>query len=503
MITLCLAMMALSGTQASADQATIDALIREGKDHSQVMSRLTELCTKYGARLTGSPRLSAAQGWALGHFRKMGLKNVHLDEWGETPVGFDRGPNNSARMVTPDEVVPLVFTTNCWTNGTNGVVKAEAVLCPATPEAIEEAKASLTGKWVVIPAPDLPAGAGAGPGAGRPRRPDSAPAGTPAGTPPAAGAAAPAPPQRPTFAPDPRLAALEGLPIAGVVRGSRNELVITAGRWADKTYASHPGKPSILVRKSDCDKIAYEVAQGQRPMLEISADNRWYPGPVKQYNVVADLVGTEKPDEMVIVSGHFDSWNGPGSQGACDNGTGSMTAMEAARILTKVGARPKRTIRFILWSGEEEGLYGSAGYVKRHPDELPRISAVLVDDGGTNYHGGFQGIASQRAIMEAAFAPVVRAFPDMPMVFDTRDRMPRGGGSDHASFNAVGVPGFFTIETGTSNYTYLHHTQHDNLSQAIPKYLVQSSVDHAVVAFTLANLPDLLPRDLPPTPAAN
>ena len=482
MLTLSFAMLALSGAAQSADQAMIDSLVREGRDRSQVMGRLTELCTKFGPRLTGSPRLAAGQRWAMAEFRKIGLKNVHLDEWGETPVGFDRGPNNSARLITPDGAEEMVFTTPCWTNGTRGKLKAEAVRCPDSLEGIEEAKASLAGKWVVLPAPEAPAGGG---------RRGAPPA-------PATGEAAP---QRPAVTQTALVAALDKLPLAGVVRGSRNELVITAGRWEGKTYGDHPGVPQIVVRKSDCDKITYEIDNRQRPVLEISADNRWYPGPVKQYNVVADLVGTEKPDEMVIVSGHFDSWNGPGSQGCCDNGTGSMTAMEAARILVKAGARPKRTIRFILWSGEEQGLYGSRGYVKNHPDELPKISAVLVDDGGTDYHGGFVGIASQKEAMEAAFAPVVAAFPSMPMEFRTGERMPRGGGSDHASFNAVGVPGFFTIESGTSNYTYLHHTQHDNLSQAIPQYLVQSSVDHAVVAFSLANLPGLLPRDVPPTAA--
>jgi len=88
------------------------------------------------------------------------------------------------------------------------------------------------------------------------------------------------------------------------------------------------------------------------------------------------------------VSGHFDSWNGPGSQGAQDNGVGAMTAMEAARILCAARAKPKRTIRFILWSGEEQGIYGSTNYVKTHKDELDKISAVLVDDGGGNYQGG-------------------------------------------------------------------------------------------------------------------
>ena len=470
------------------------------------MKRLTTLCTRFGPRLTGSPELSDAQRWALAQFRGMGLKNVHLDEWGEAPVGFDRGPRNVARMVSP-LVSEMVMTTNCWTNGTNGIVRAEAVLCPATPEAIEAAKESLRGKWVLLPAPELPAGAN-GPGGRRAGGRPVASEGTPPVSAPPAGMpitpvapANPVPPvagQRPAQPQAELLAALDKLPIAGIVRGSRNELVVTGGRWTDKTYASHPGVPQILVRKTDGDRVAFEIANGKHPVLEIAADNRWYPGPVKQYNVVADIPGTERPDELVIVSGHFDSWNGPGSQGACDNGVGAMTAMEAARILSKVGAKPKRTIRFILWSGEEQGLYGSKGYVERHADELPKISAVLVDDGGTNYHGGFVGIAAQKDILEAAYAPVVRAFPDMPMVFETREHMPRGGGSDHASFNAVGVPGFFTIETGRSVYSYLHHTQHDNLAEAIPEYLVQSSVDHAVVSYSLACLPGLLPRDTPP-----
>src|SRR4051812_33595495 len=116
MFALSLAMLALGGTSlqgpSASDQATIDAIIREGKDHSQVMRKLTELCTKIGPRLTGSPQLSSGQQWAMAEFRKMGLKNVHLDEWGEVPVGFDRGPNNSARLITPDRTEELVFTTN-------------------------------------------------------------------------------------------------------------------------------------------------------------------------------------------------------------------------------------------------------------------------------------------------------------------------------------------------------------------------------------------------------
>lgn len=249
-----------------------------------------------------------------------------------------------------------------------------------------------------------------------------------------------------------------------------------------------------MVRKSDMDKIAANLAAGKDVELEFNLDQKWVKQARPQYNVVAEIKGTEKPDEVVIVSGHFDSWDGPGSQGALDNGTGSCTALEAARILCATGVKPKRTIRFILWSGEEQGLFGSRGYVARHMDEMDKISAVLVDDGGTNYQGGYEGIESQKAIMEAAFAPVVDAFPGLSEVFRSRPQMPRGGGSDHASFNAVGVPGFFTIETGRSDYNYVHHTQHDKYEMAIPEYLVQSSTNHAVVAYNLACLDGLLPR---------
>jgi Zn-dependent M28 family amino/carboxypeptidase len=218
-------------------------------------------------------------------------------------------------------------------------------------------------------------------------------------------------------------------------------------------------------------------------------------GPISNYNVVAEIKGSEKPDEVVIVSGHLDSWDGPGSQGALDNGTGSCTAIEAARILSAVKAKPKRTIRFILWTGEEQGLLGSRQYVIDHKDELPKISAVLVDDGGTNYQGGYIGLTSQKEIFEAAFKPVVEAFPDMPQTFTGGEHQQRPVGSDQDSFNPLGVPGFFTNETGRSNYGFVHHTQNDKYEMAIPEYLVQSGTNHAVVSYYIACLPDLLPRD--------
>lgn len=452
---LCFALVAVTYSQSLqlGDPRIVDRMITEGRDHSHVMAYLTDLTQNIGPRLTGSPRLDKAEKWGLRNFRKLGLTNVHLEKWGEIPVGFDRGPVQLARMVEPF-VSDMVFTTPAWTNGTNGVERGEVVLAPPSPEVVAKNPSAFRMKWILF-----------NPGA-------LSRSGTAAA-----------------------ISALTDAGALGTITGSRNELVVTGGTYTSKSFEKHLGLPQVTVRKSDFDRLSRNIEYGHHPVVEISADNRWYKGPRPVYNVIGEIKGTEKPDEVVIVSGHLDSWNGPGSQGALDNGVGTCTAMEAARILTRVEAQPKRTIRFILWTGEEQGLFGSKAYVKDHEAELPKISAVLVDDGGTNYQGGYQGIAEQKEIMEAAFAPTVKAFPQFPQKFVVQAHMSKGGGSDHVPFNGKGVPGFFTIETGRSDYTFVHHTQHDRLEMAIPEYLVQSGTNHAVVAYNLACAPTLLPRD--------
>lgn len=438
---------------AQGDPQTVNRIIEQGKYHSQVVKRLKYLSEVIGPRLTGSPELTAAQKWAIGEFKKFGCCNVHLEKWGEVPVGFDRGPLQVARMVEPF-TSEMVFTTDAWTNGTKGLVRGPVVEAPENLADVQNIK-GLKGAWVLIAAQRLPSDAAT---------------------------------------------AFAKTEIAGFLLRSPDDLVHTGGSYRGKTYESHPGLPALRIRLEDWERLQRNFAWGRKPMVEIGAENRWFKGPVPQYNVVAEIKGTDKPDEVVVVSGHLDSWNGPGSQGALDNGVGSMTAMEAARILTAAKAKPKRTIRFILWSGEEQGLLSSIEYVKQHKVEMSKISANLVDDGGTNYQGGYEGLATQKPIMEAAFAPVVKAFPDMPEVFRTIARMPLGGGSDQVPFNQAGVPGFYTIETGRSDYGHVHHTQYDRFEMAIPEYLVQSGTNHAVVAYNLACLDKLLPRDIPMAP---
>ena len=444
---------------SQADQGTIDRIIDEGKNHNRLMEGLEYLATKIGPRLTASPKLDKAYAWTQKKFKEFGCKNVHLEEWGTFPVGFDRGSRQIGRMVSPDKV-DFVFTSPSWTPGTKGLVRGTAMLEPTNMEEFEKVKTHLKNAWLI----SKPGGFN--------RRSEEGIA---------------------------LQKAIREAGAAGRISGSRNELVITFGAWNIK-QEDLPKDTQVIVRKQDMDAITAKLEAGQKVELEFDLQQKFVAGPRKCYNVVAEIPGTDKPDEIVIVSGHLDSWDGPGSQGAQDNGTGSMVALEAARILNKAGAKPKRTIRFILWSGEEQGLFGSAAYVKAHKDEMSKISCVFVDDGGTNYEGGLICTEAMKPILEMALKPASDAFPEMPTKIRTAANIPRGGGSDHASFNAVGVPGFFWDETGRGNYGHVHHTQFDRLDEVIKEYMVQSSTNSAAAAYVVACATTLLPRNPQSTP---
>jgi hypothetical protein len=247
-----------------------------------------------------------------------------------------------------------------------------------------------------------------------------------------------------------------------------------------------------LVRKQH-DEITGWLKEGKSVVLEFDIRNYFKKGPIKLYNVIADIPGTEKPDEYVIVGGHIDSWDG--ATGATDNGTGVATTLEAARLLKKAGVKPKRTIRFMLWSGEEQGLLGSAAYVKTHKDLMPKISAVLVHDGGTNFLSGIGATEAIYSDFEQVFAPVKELDPkNYP--FDLR-KVPGlfGGGSDHASFLSANVPGFFWRQSGSARYQRTHHTQYDTFDAANPDYQKHSSLVVAIGAYGIANLDHLLSRE--------
>jgi hypothetical protein len=307
---------------------------------------------------------------------------------------------------------------------------------------------------------------------------------------------------------------------AGFVSSSKDERVWTtsANNWRERKASDYPVDAEVNIRQSDYDFITARLAEGLDIEVEFDLDHQITAGPFPLYNVIADIPGTKYPEQVVIISAHIDSWDGPGSMGAVDNATGSAVVTEAARIIMESGVKPERTIRIALWGGEEQGLLGSKAYVQSlSEEELGNISAAFVDDGGTNYQGGIPAADFMVEYLATASSPTNGVFfsktdYDAAMNDDDPDNdelagylnvniRPTGGkiethgGSDHASFNRVGVPGFFWDETGRANYRFAWHTQNDRYDQAIEEYLIQSATNMAIVAFNLANAPELLPRD--------
>jgi len=440
----------------------VERILSAGHEDSHVMDHLDWLCNRIGPRLTGSENLTNACEWVRDRFASYGISNARLESWGEFPVGFNRGPW-FGRVVQP-EAKALEFATMAWTAGTKGAVRGKAVLAPKDKKELEEAqaKATIAGAWVLLPRPGQ-----SGP------RPD------------------------PAFLRSLRKE-LESLKPAGIVAPSSSELLVTSGAHRI-SWDKLPSVPSVTLLRKQFDEIAGWLREGKSVTLEFDIRNHFKKGPVKLYNVVADITGAERPDEYVIVGGHIDSWDG--ATGATDNGTGVATTLEAARILTKAGVKPKRTIRFMLWSGEEQGLLGSAAYVKAHKDITPKISAVLVHDGGTNYLSGIGATEAIFSDFEQVFAPIKELDPKYP--FELR-KVPGlfGGGSDHASFLAADVPGFFWRQSGSARYQRTHHTQYDTFDAAVPDYQKHSALVVALASYRIANLDHLLSREKLRAPGA-
>jgi carboxypeptidase Q len=223
--------------------------------------------------------------------------------------------------------------------------------------------------------------------------------------------------------------------------------------------------------------------------VEVNLQNVFSERPVEVYNTVAEIRGSEKPDEIVIVAGHLDSWDL--GTGATDNGTGSMAVLEAARALQKLGVRPKRTIRFVLFTGEEQGLNGSRAYVKAHKDELGKISGVLVHDSGTGkvLTIGLMANYAARETIDRALYPLAAAKGVGLMEPSLRTE----GGSDHVPFDEEGVPAFWCVQDNV-DYDRTHHSQADTLDRVRWDDLTEGAQVLAVFAYNVAQLPEMLPR---------
>jgi len=416
---------------------------------SQVQDWLRTLTQKFGPRLTSSKRLLEAQEWARDEFRAMGLE-AELEQWGTFPVGFDRGSSHG-RIVAPIEQ-DLTFQTSAWSIGTDGPVRGQAIAEPQTMEELEALADQLDGKWIVR----------------RVERPDRK--------------------VRREFDKVCREAA-----ILGTLRaGPANDLLVTGGNH-DVSVGDLSSDIRVQVLRGELTELVELCDTSEEPVeLEFDLDHQFTEGPVPCYNVVATLEGTEFPDEFVFVQAHIDSWDG--AEGTCDNGTGTSTTLESARILASLDVKPRRSIRFLLYSGEEQGLYGSRAYVKDHPELLPKISIVLNHDNGTNYLRGINATAAMREQFERVFAPVQAINPEFPFTIHHVDTIRSGGGSsDHAPYTSAGIPAFHW-DQNSEGYRYIHHTQNDVFSSAIPEQQRHSAAVISLSAWGFANEDELVDR---------
>src|SRR6266851_5073003 len=467
-----------AGAPKADPVAELDTKILEQvkADEPALKADLTYLTEHIGPRLTGSPKLDQASHWTAEQFKSAGLSNVHLEDW-TIANSWTRGPA-TGRLIVPTEQT-LTLASAGWSPSTNGPVRGPVV--GVTFEKIEDLepyKGRLKGAIVLF---------------GRPRKMEAPefPLATPwdQSTIPLAHAANEMPIDPAAYR-QARQAAMKMFAeekVLAVLIASEKEFGLLNMSVQSRDYQAAQVPVAYAVREN-YEQLWHLQAEG-RAEAEVSIEGSLSGKPVQVYNTVAEIRGTEKPDEVVIIGAHLDSWDL--GTGATDNGTGSMAVLAAARALQKVGVKPKRTIRFVLFTGEEQGLNGSRAYVRAHKDELPRISGVLVHDTGTGkvLTIGLMGNYGARETIDHALYPLAKA-KDIGLV---EPSLRREGGSDHVPFDEAGVPGFWCVQD-VADYDKMHHSQADRLEHVRWDDLTEGAQVLAVFAYNVAQLPELLPR---------
>ncbi len=486
------------GPAAAIDQK----IIADAKANSQILANLTYLSDVIGPRLTGSPNLKRANEWAAEKMKEYGLTNVRLEPW-TIPEGWERG-TATARLLEPDNGRTITLAAQGWTPGTNGKIVGDVVVIEAkNSKELQAYKGKLKNAIILRGAPSRIAplsemslfpgdGKGDGKGGGRPG----------AFGPPGGGQ----PGERGNFM---EMMAFrremsefiraEGAAVYLQDSGKPHGLLNMSGSWGgaggaagggrDRASATNRMATAFVVHEHYA--LLHRLATRKPPIktrMEIEITSKFVPGPIAVYNTVGEIKGSEKPDEFVVVGAHIDSWDL--GQGTTDNGTGTSVVLEAARLIVKCGFKPKRTIRFVLFSGEEQGLHGSREFVKLHKDDMPKTTAALVHDTGTGKVVGL-GWRSREGLKELLETELV-ALKGLGVTEMLGRQM---GGSDHMSFEGAGVPSCM-FRQDPAEYRFTHHSQSDTLDKAREPDLIQGAQVMAVAAMRFANLDKMLPRTL-------
>jgi hypothetical protein len=501
-----------SSARAGAEPIDYDAIYRikdEAVNRSQVMETLSYLTDVHGPRLTNSPNMRAAAEWAKGRLEGYGLSNVALEEWGP----FGRGWVNEkmfASMIAP-QAFPLLAFPKAWTPGTDGDVKGEIVRAVIEkPEDFAKFKGQLKGKIVLVSTPrtapawfESPTRRYDEKGLAELEKPSLDPtrrgrfgAGFPGQV------TADFRRQRMAFFVKEGAVAL--LEESSGARGDSGALVVQAPPEGENMRQPTDAQvlPQIVVAAEHYGRLIRILDKKIPVTVELDVRNKFVDTTLNSVNVIAELPGSDKADELVMIGAHFDSWHS--GTGATDNGVSSAVMMEAMRILKATGLKPRRTIRMALWTGEEQGLLGSRAYVAKHfadrtdmvlkPEHAKLAAYFNMDNGG----GAFRGVYLQG---NEAVAPIFEAWmkPFANLGMNTLTIRPTSG-TDHLSFDAVGLPGFQFVQDPLEYSARTHHTNLDVYERAIPEDLIQNAITIATFAYEAANRDQPLPRKPLPKP---
>lgn len=490
-------------SQEPVDLQAIYKIKEEGLQRSKVMDITSYLTDVHGPRLTGSPNIRAAGEWAVREMQSWGLANVKLEPWGP----FGRGWTNDrfvGHMLAPS-VGPLIGYPKAWTPGTNGPVKAEAIIALLNSDRdLDAFRGKLKGKYVLTAAV-RPVTAHFDPEARRYTDAELAErARQPVGPPSGRGGERGGGPGADQGFPQRRTAFLVSEGVIATLepgRGDGGTVFVQGG--GSRTASDPPTVPQIVLAVEHYNRLVRIVDKKIPVMLEFDVKNTFYDSDLNAFNVVAEIPGSDRADELVMLGAHFDSWHS--GTGATDNAAGSAVMMEAMRILKTTGLRLRRTVRIGLWTGEEQGLLGSRAYVDQQfatratMETKPahaKFAGYFNVDNGT---GGIRGIYLQG---NEAIAPIFNAwmqpFENLRMTTLT---IRNTGGTDHQSFDAVGLPGFQFIQDPVEYDSRTHHSSMDVYDRVQAADMMQNAVVVASFAYHTANRDQLLPRKPMPRPA--
>jgi Zn-dependent M28 family amino/carboxypeptidase len=418
---------------------------------------LTQVSDDIGARVTGSPEAARAVDWGVATMKEIGLDNVHTETW-KISHGWTRG-SAEAELIAPIRRRLMVDALG-WVGSTApGGVEADVVAVNANQlsDELKNNSANWRGKILLVV-----------------QRGD---------------------------APKDRMAAfakfgdfLKAAHQAGAIAVIGGQ----GGRKAAGMHLTHTGAlgfdtyydiPVVSMAAEDQEQLERYLDRGKTPRLKINVQNQVTTGPVDSANVVGDIRGTQYPDQIIVVGGHLDSWDL--ASGATDNGAGTSVTLGAAEAIMKSGFKPKRTIRFILFTGEEQGLLGSLAYVQAHQKEMPNFVATLILDAGQGAVTGFQMGGHQDLISTMQkFAGTLQAFGKLDVDNEVEF------GTDTGPFTLAGIPGI-NLNQDTTEYKYSHHSPVDTLDKVQPDILDRNAAIMALAAFWIADRPDRLAAPWP------